>query len=45
MAKTELIDAIFNIRIVSGTIRMDLMNISGQNEDKTFNFEKILKSQ
>ena len=39
MAKTELIDAIFNIRIVSGTIRMDLMNISG-NEDKTFNFLK-----
>lgn len=38
--KTQLVDAIANVRIVSGTIRMDIMNITGQNEDKTFVFEK-----
>ena len=38
--KTELIDAISNVRVVAGTIRMDAMNIVGQNEDKSFIFEK-----
>ena len=40
MMKTQLVDAIANVRIVSGTIRMDIMNIAGQNEDKSFIFEK-----
>ena len=38
--KTQLIDAIFNIRIVSGAIRMDCMNIVGQNDNNSYKFEK-----
>ena len=38
--KIQLVDAIANIRVVSGSIRMDFMNITGQNDDNSFIFEK-----
>ena len=34
----KFIDAIANVRLVSGTIRIDLMNITGQTEDKKLQF-------
>tara|TARA_E500000178_G_C16950651_1_gene721096 strand:+ start:382 stop:618 length:237 start_codon:yes stop_codon:yes gene_type:complete len=36
----KFIDAIANVRLVSGTIRIDLMNITGQNDDKKLQFGK-----
>ena len=36
---SSYIDAITNVRLVNGTLRMDLMVISGQEEDK-FTFSK-----
>ena len=36
----KFIDAIANVRLVSGTIRIDLMNITGQTEDKKLQFGK-----
>ena len=36
----KFIDAIANVRLVSGTIRLDLMNITGQTEDKKLQFGK-----
>lgn len=38
--KIQLVDAIANMRVVSGSIRMDFMNITGQNDDESFIFEK-----
>ena len=38
--KQELIDAITNVRVVAGIIRMDLMKITGQEEDGKYIFEK-----
>ena len=38
--KQELVDAITNVRVVAGIIRMDLMNITGQEEDGKYIFEK-----
>ena len=37
----KFIDAIANVRLVSGTIRIDLMNITGQTDDKKLQFGKI----
>ena len=34
------IDSISNVRMVVGTIRMDVMNITGQTEDKKLQVEK-----
>ena len=34
----KFIDAIANVRLVSGTIRIDLMNITGQTDDKKLQF-------
>ena len=34
------IDSISNVRMVVGTIRMDVMNIVGQTDDKKLNVEK-----
>jgi|TARA_B100000927_G_scaffold248577_1_gene212263 hypothetical protein len=36
----KFIDAIANVRLVSGTIRIDLMNITGQTDDKKLQFGK-----
>ena len=36
----KFVDAITNVRMVSGTIRIDLMNISGQSEDNKLQFSK-----
>ena len=36
----KFIDAIANVRLVSGTIRIDLMNITGQKDDKKLQFGK-----
>ena len=36
----KFVDAIANVRLVSGTIRIDLMNITGQTEDKKLQFGK-----
>jgi len=38
--KQELVDAITNVRVVAGIIRMDLMKITGQEEDGKYTFEK-----
>ena len=34
------VDSISNVRMVVGTIRMDVMNITGQTEDKKLQVEK-----
>ena len=34
------IDSISNVRMVVGTIRMDVMNITGQTDDKKLQVEK-----
>ena len=36
----KFVDAITNVRMVSGTIRIDLMNITGQSEDNKLQFSK-----
>ena len=36
----KFVDAITNVRLVSGTIRIDLMNITGQTEDNKLQFAK-----
>ena len=36
----KFVDAITNVRMVSGTIRIDLMNITGQTEDNKLQFYK-----
>ena len=36
----KFVDAITNVRMVSGTIRIDLMNITGQTEDNKLQFSK-----
>ena len=36
----KFIDAISNVRLVSGTIRIYLMNIMGQTDDKKLQFGK-----
>ena len=36
----KFVDAITNVRMVSGTIRIDLMNISGQTDDNKLQFSK-----
>lgn len=36
----KFVDAITNVRLVSGTIRIDLMNITGQTEDNKLQFSK-----
>ena len=36
----KFVDAISNVRLVSGTIRIDLMNITGQTDDKKLQFGK-----
>ena len=36
----KFVDAITNVRMVSGTIRIDLMNITGQTDDKKLQFSK-----
>ena len=36
----KVVDAITNVRLVSGTIRIDLMNITGQTEDNKLQFSK-----
>ena len=36
----KFVDAITNVRLVSGTIRIDLMNIMGQTEDNKLQFAK-----
>ena len=36
----KFVDAITNVRLVSGTIRIDLMNITGQTEDTKLQFSK-----
>ena len=36
----KCVDAITNVRLVSGTIRIDLMNITGQTEDNKLQFAK-----
>ncbi|MDA9190554.1 hypothetical protein N9P07_03855 [Alphaproteobacteria bacterium] len=38
--KHILVDAISNVRVAAGVIRMDLMNISGQDEEGKYLFEK-----
>ena len=38
--KQIFIDSISNVRLVVGTIRMDVMNIVGQTDDKKLNVEK-----
>ena len=38
--KQELVDTITNVRVVAGIIRMDLMKITGQEEDGKYIFEK-----
>ena len=38
--KQIFIDSISNVRMVVGTIRMDVMNIVGQTDDKKLNVEK-----
>ena len=41
----KFIDAIANVRLVSGTIRIDLMNITGQTEDKKLQFGKTCEAR
>ena len=36
----KFVDAITNVRMVSGTIRIDLMNITGQTDDNKLQFSK-----
>ena len=36
----KFVDAITNVRMVSGTIRIDLMNITGQTDDNKLQFAK-----
>ena len=36
----KFVDAITNVRLVSGTIRIDLMNITGQTDDNKLQFAK-----
>ena len=36
----KFVDAITNVRMVSGTIRIDLMNITGQTDDNKLKFSK-----
>ena len=36
----KFVDAITNVRLVSGTIRIDLMNITGQTDDNKIQFSK-----
>ena len=36
----KFVDAITNVRLVSGTIRIDLMNITGQTDDNNLQFAK-----
>jgi hypothetical protein len=36
----KFVDAITNVRLVSGTIRIDLMNITGQTDDNKLQFGK-----
>lgn len=36
----KFVDAITNVRMVSGTIRIDLMNITGQSEENKLQFSK-----
>lgn len=36
----KFVDAITNVRMVSGTIRIDLMNITGQSKDNKLQFSK-----
>ena len=36
----KFVDAITNVRFVSGTIRIDLMNITGQTDDNKLQFAK-----
>ena len=38
--KQVFIDTISNVRMVVGTIRMDVMNITGQTDDKKLQVEK-----
>lgn len=38
--KHIFVDAISNVRVAAGVIRMDMMNISGQDEDGKYQFEK-----
>ena len=38
----KFVDAITNVRMVSGTIRIDLMNITGQTDDNKFLIHFIL---
>ena len=38
--KQIFLDAITNVRMVMGTIRMDVMNIKGQTDDKKLQVEK-----
>ena len=38
--KQELVDAITNVRVIAGIIRMDLMKITGQEKDGKYVFEK-----
>ena len=38
----KFVDAITNVRLVSGTIRIDLMNITGQTEDNKLQFSKTV---
>ena len=38
--KQIFIDSISNVRMVVGTIRMDVMNITGQTDDKKLQVEK-----
>ena len=40
----KFIDAIANVRLVSGTIRIDLMNITGQTDDKKFSLARQVRS-
>ena len=37
---SKIVDAITNVRLVSGTIRIDLMNITGQTDDNKLQFAK-----
>ena len=39
-ANQKFVDAITNVRLVSGTIRIDLMNITGQTDDNKLQFAK-----
>ena len=38
--KHIFVDAISNVRVAAGVIRMDMMNISGQDDDGKYTFEK-----